>query len=224
MLTRRPRSSLAVACFAWGTLSLTPAAPAAPLANARDLPAPGPAAPTAGDVPGLIRQLGDADFRVREAATRRLREIGKSAVPALREALASADPEVCSRADSLLRQVERPRIPPGWFRNVNNWRRRESVVGGNRVVEVIENDRRVRVSEGAAGLEMTVGGVDDGQNMQLTVTARSADELRRKDPEAYDLYERVAGPRANLNLRIANRLSLRGEGHAHPQSRPHCPA
>jgi hypothetical protein len=190
-----------VACFAWGALSLAAAAPAAPAANPHGLPAPGAPAEASNDVPTLIRQLGDGDFRVREAATRRLREIGKSAVPALREALASGDPEVCSRADSLLRQIERPRIPPGWFRNFTDWRRRESVSNGTRVVEVIERERRVRVAEGPGGIEMLISGVDDGQNVQLTITARNADELRRKDPEAYDVYERVAGARANLNIR-----------------------
>ena len=201
MLTRRPRRSLAAACFTWGALSLIPASPAAPTANPQSLPPPGSPAEVSNDVPTLIRQLGDGDFRTREAATRKLREIGKSAVPALREALASNDPEVCSRADSLLRQIERPRIPPGWFRNFTDWRRRESVTNGSRVVEVVERERRVRVTEGPAGIEILISGVDDGQNIQLTITARSADELRRKAPEAYDVYERVAGARANLNLR-----------------------
>jgi hypothetical protein len=176
-------------------------APAAPAANPQRLPAPGAPAEVANDVATLIRQLGDGDFRVREAATRRLREIGKSAVPALREALAGGDPEVCARADSLLRQIERPRIPPGWFRNFTDWRRRESVANGARVVEVIERERRVRVVEGPGGIEMLISGVDEGQNVQLTITARNADELRRKDPEAYDVYERIAGARANVNIR-----------------------
>src|SRR6476620_4243249 len=70
--------------------------------------APAPAAPSE-DIPALIRQLGDPDFRHREAATQRLKEIGKPAAPALREALGGGDPEVCARADSLLRQIERPR-------------------------------------------------------------------------------------------------------------------
>ena len=187
MLTRCPRV-LALACFAWGTVSF------APPARAQSLPGDA-------DVPALIRQLGDADFRTREEATRKLRALGKAAVPALRNALRGGDPEVCSRADSLLRQIERPRIPAGWFQNFTNWVRREYVSGGARVVDVTEGERRLRVAQTASGLEMTVTGVDAGEDVRVTVRARDPEDLRAQDPEAYAVYERVAGARSNLNLR-----------------------
>src|SRR5689334_21502320 len=89
-------------------------APAAVLAQA-----PAPAPKTAGnpvDVHALVEQLGDADFKTREAATQRLKELGAAALPALKEAIAAAaDPEVCSRADALVRRIERPRVPPDWL-------------------------------------------------------------------------------------------------------------
>ena len=46
----------------------------------------------------LIRQLGHREYRVREEATRKLAEIGLPAVPALRRAMHSDDPEVRHRA------------------------------------------------------------------------------------------------------------------------------
>lgn len=202
MLTRRTSRLFATACLAVPTGWTPPSAPAA-------LPTRPPAAATSPaarddntpDVASLVRQLGDADFRNREAAAQRLKEIGNPAVPALREALAGADPEVCSRADSLLRQIERPRIPAGWFQNFVNWRRRESVVNDTRVVDVSQGSRQVVVSEGPQGIEMTVTGDEEGESVDVTVRAPSADALRRDYPDAHALYERVAGARTNLNLR-----------------------
>lgn len=49
-----------------------------------------------------IAQLGDADFKIREAARQALWNTGKAAEPALREALKSEDPEVASRAGEIL--------------------------------------------------------------------------------------------------------------------------
>jgi hypothetical protein len=159
------------------------------------------AADAAPDVPALIRQLGDPDFRKREAATARLKELGKAAAPALREALGGGDPEVCARAESLLRQLERPRIPAGWFGQFNFGLRRESNFAGSRTIEVEQPGRRLTIREGPGGIELNVRGNDDGHDVNVTVRARDLDELRRQDPDAYELYERVAGARSNLNLR-----------------------
>src|SRR5687768_1563107 len=75
-----------------------------------------PDAPAPDDIPSLINQLGDVDFKVREAASNRLKEMGAAALPALKEAVtASQDPEICSRADALVRQIERPRVPADWL-------------------------------------------------------------------------------------------------------------
>jgi len=180
MLTRRTSRVLAVACLACTAVSPVPAraTPDSPAVQSTDIPA-------------LVRQLGDADFRTREAAHKRLREIGKPAMPALRDALSGDDPEVCSRADSLLRQIERPRIPPGWFTDPTGWRRNELLRNGARVVEIIEGDRRVAVSEGPGGIEMNVRGVDEGTPINLTFRARDASDLRLQDPEAHAVYERV---------------------------------
>ncbi len=55
----------------------------------------------------LIVQLGDKNFRVRQAAGRELAERGEEALPALRKALESNDEEVHRRVEVLTEQIER---------------------------------------------------------------------------------------------------------------------
>jgi len=54
----------------------------------------------------LVRQLGADDFAVREAATVKLRQLGPAAVPALKRAAESDDPEVKIRARKLLQAAQ----------------------------------------------------------------------------------------------------------------------
>src|SRR5262249_57165752 len=53
----------------------------------------------------LIRQLGDDSFEVREKATQALIAIGEPAVPFLRQAAKSTDPEVVRRAERILQAI-----------------------------------------------------------------------------------------------------------------------
>jgi hypothetical protein len=71
------------------------------------LAADDPAPPSPDVVAGLVEQLGDPDYAKREDASRRLAEIGPAALPALREATASGDPEVARRADVLITRITR---------------------------------------------------------------------------------------------------------------------
>ena len=57
------------------------------------------------EVARLIRNLGADDFKTREEATRKLRSIGAPALPALRQAAQSDDPEVRTRARDILKTV-----------------------------------------------------------------------------------------------------------------------
>src|SRR6516165_8161059 len=54
------------------------------------------------DIEQLTKDLGSPEFAKREAASKRLSEIGAPAVDSLRKALTSTDPEVRSRARDLL--------------------------------------------------------------------------------------------------------------------------
>jgi tetratricopeptide (TPR) repeat protein len=61
-----------------------------------------PSAPTAAQIEGWVKQLGDNDFVAREEATRKLWEAGDAAEPALRRAARSDDAEVARRAQDIL--------------------------------------------------------------------------------------------------------------------------
>src|SRR5437868_727714 len=54
----------------------------------------------------LVQQLGDKSFKIRDKASVELPTLGMIAVPLLREAASSTDPEVACRADACLRQIE----------------------------------------------------------------------------------------------------------------------
>ena len=65
-----------------------------PLTWGDDPPAQPKPAPTADQ---LVEQLGDRDFRKRDAAVKRLEALGPAALPALRKAEKHADPEIRRR-------------------------------------------------------------------------------------------------------------------------------
>jgi hypothetical protein len=63
--------------------------------------------PAADDPARLVGRLNHPDYHEREAATRRLEEIGPPALDALRAGCRSEDPETVRRAAEVLRKVER---------------------------------------------------------------------------------------------------------------------
>jgi HEAT repeat protein len=63
------------------------------------------------DVNRLIDQLGSDRFEDREQATQQLSQLGKSALPGLKEATNSPDAEVRRRAQQLIQQIEPPPVP-----------------------------------------------------------------------------------------------------------------
>jgi hypothetical protein len=87
------------------------------------VPAVGLAAPKPGDdgtpeyraAADLVRQLGDPKFAAREAAARKLVDMGAAAVPALRAGTTSADEEVRTRSVALLPQAQ----AVGWKRRAD---------------------------------------------------------------------------------------------------------
>jgi tetratricopeptide (TPR) repeat protein len=62
--------------------------------------------PTTDRIPAEIQRLGDDRYTVREEATKRLWEMGKPALPRLREATSHSDPEIVRRAKLLIRKIE----------------------------------------------------------------------------------------------------------------------
>ncbi len=64
------------------------------------------------EIKELVRKLGDDDFEVREKAVKELTTLGKTAIPLLRDAARSNDPEVARRARLCLEQIGPTAGPP----------------------------------------------------------------------------------------------------------------
>ena len=58
------------------------------------------------DISALLAKLGDADFKTRATATKKIRAMGPGVVPQLRKATSSSDAEVASRAASLIKSLD----------------------------------------------------------------------------------------------------------------------
>ncbi len=70
-------------------------------------PTPVPTTPSTPSVSELVARLGSDDFRDREAAAAGLEKSGPAAIPALREAAGSTNPEVRQRAAAILFKLRR---------------------------------------------------------------------------------------------------------------------
>ena len=167
---------------------------ASPVVRAQDV-----APPADGEIAKLVLQLGDADFGTREAASRRLGEIGKPALDALKEAADGADAEIRTRATALVRRIEKRALPggplgrdaaPAGVRHM-----RVSVNNGVKNIVAQEQDREFVIDEGPDGIEVTVTAVENGQSVTEVYRAKTAAELKETEPDAFAVYERFgAGP------------------------------
>ncbi|MFI5379129.1 MAG: HEAT repeat domain-containing protein [Tepidisphaerales bacterium] len=190
-------------------------------AFAADNPAPAAKPPTTRPadpaVIALISKLGDEDFKTREAATDELRKLGQPALPALKEAATSADPEVQARARSLIKEIDnasKPKAPPAdradavpWANGIGNGQVRVfvngrvinggnmrmsktvTVVNNRKEIEVTRNQQKVRIVEDADGIKMSVTDTVDGKETTNKYEAKNAAELKEKQPEAFKIYE-----------------------------------
>lgn len=79
------------------------------LQDSKEAPKPAPAAPS--EVEKLVADLGADNFETRESADRLLRKVGRPAIPALKKALESRDPEVRARARRILAEIEAAETP-----------------------------------------------------------------------------------------------------------------
>jgi hypothetical protein len=206
--------------IAGGALALpagrAPAAdPTAPAADAAQ-----PAQPAGGptEISALIGQLGSDDYARREAAAKRLRAIGKPALPALNEATQHDDAEIASRAQALVKRIAVRPLPKGVPGGANALmgRARMQVTAGDddsRVIRVTEGGREVEIREGPDGITMNVRGLVDGQPGSEEYTAGSAEQLKEDNPEAYEVYARwtgAVGPDVIFRGRFGNRVVLNG--------------
>ncbi len=164
-----------------------PAAPAAPAVNASD----------DAEIRKLIIQLGDGDYKKREEASKKLKTFGKAALPILKDALATDDVEVTSRVQALIKRLEARPLPGGPFdpnAAIRPTRLHMSAADGNRILEVSDDSRDLRIVQGPDGILMTVTGDSDGERITEEYTAKDPEQLKKENPEAYALYQRWTGP------------------------------
>src|SRR5262249_34606135 len=127
-------------------------------------PAPAPSPEQQQEIQRLILQLGDNDFKAREEATKKLQSIGKPALVQLQEALKLDDPEIQTRAETLIKKLNQRTLPGGPLDNsgrVTAHSLRVSNDQGSTIVEVNDSGRQFRIRQDKDGIALTVTAVID---------------------------------------------------------------
>jgi hypothetical protein len=152
----------------------------------------------------LIQQLGDPDFRRREDATTKLKQLDPTAArDALRRARdTTADPEVAGRADSVIRSFDQPAQPGQsnrmeWFGiGADNVRGRVIDEKGIRRTELRETARTINILETPDSISISVNGFEQGKPINEQYKARNPEALKREHPEAFELYQKYTSRNA----------------------------
>jgi len=154
----------------------------------------------------LVAQLGEEDFQARLRAGEELLAIGRAALPALREGAKSTDPEIQTRSESLIKEIEKPREAPaarGGRRRVEEMLpgpmemqqefRVDVGVGAGRTVTIRRNNRTTSLVENAGGVALTVTEPDaDGKMQTREYKAKNAEELKKEHPEVAGIYDELS--------------------------------
>lgn len=147
-------------------------------------------------IKSLIKDLGANEAKVRENATKELKDIGAPAIPALKEALNNDDPEVCWRARIILRSIERARqsedsekedkvqILPKKTPNVTN---RNSM---NIIIQGSEPYQSFSLQQDTSGkVKVTIKKkTNEGTEKTETYEANSMEEFIKKYPDVAKQY------------------------------------
>ncbi len=157
----------------------------------------------------LVQQLGSEEFAKREAAHNELRSLGARAKEALARGVESENPEIRDRSRSLLEQLEGhgladsndPPVRRMQIRGMNvgpvgvagNLRVQMIGPGGGRQAMRDENGRVVSLVEDAQGITITIREERDGKQVEETFSAKTPEELKQKNAEVYEEYEKF-GP------------------------------
>jgi hypothetical protein len=72
------------------------------------------------EIEKLIAQLGAESYEDRQAASKKLRELGKSISPLLRKHLTNSDPEVRQRIEDILEQLGGAAAPTSGSTRINH--------------------------------------------------------------------------------------------------------
>jgi hypothetical protein len=151
-------------------------------------------APAPDEVGDLINKLADPDFRVRRDASTRLKEMGPSALPKLKQAAQGRDPEIRARAGEIVHVLEYQPVPGRPAHHGYTHQRQVSVrvINDRKSIEVDDEGRKISISDDENGIKMTVSGETDGEPVTRTYTARTPEQLQAENAEAFSVYQRYA--------------------------------
>jgi hypothetical protein len=181
---------------------------------------PPKAAPPSADAQavGFVRMLGDDDPAIRHKAEWRLRDIGFPALPALREAANSDDPQVQTAARAAIKAIGVP-LPeqgngPYTTRNVS--RENDYFSGefcdGKRVVR-IEGECKHEGETSAHHIKMTFTGTINGKETTQVFTAVDEEALKWDAPYAWKFYHGIYNHESEMavvrvpNTRLVNEVN-----------------
>ncbi len=156
----------------------------------------------------LITQLGDENYHQREAATAKLKAIGRPALPQLKMAESHSDPEVRVRAIELARAIEAPPVS----RAIDNVGRREQLAHRQAMELVLNRDAALHVQQhlsfvvdgikynvvkktnnDVTSIRVDVTETKDGKTLTRTVEAASEEDLVKKDPALAQVVKKQLG-------------------------------
>lgn len=150
----------------------------------------------------LVATLADPDATRRDAAAAKLRSMGKSAIPMLKRAVESGDPELAGRARAVIERIETRALPGGALPadGVTFSRLGLTLRGdGTTTIKGTFDGRTIELTEGE-GITMTVTGMQDGKEESVTFSVADAESLKEESPEAHELYRRIM-----TTMRVENR-------------------
>jgi hypothetical protein len=178
------------------------------------------------DVAKLIHQLGDDSYKVRAEAAQHLREIGASAVPALKEAKDSRDPEVRIRVQELIEELtgnviptdvpQPPVVGNGGFYPYSMHKRETPTA---RFVDASEDGRSIHIEQYPTGTVMTISGQIHGAPVTREYRFRTEDALRVANAEAFKLYAKYILPGDKLGQNVTVQIQVHVQG-GPPQQQP----
>ncbi|MFL2480875.1 MAG: hypothetical protein ACJ0K4_15130 [Verrucomicrobiales bacterium] len=209
------------------------------------------------NIGSLIKQLDDDQFSKREAAVKKLTELGAAAIPALTKATRRKSPESSMRAFNIIvrqykdgdgatknkatnalkkiaksdkphaaeakKLLEPPKSVPrtangvtakadikiGGHAGIN---RRVSVMVQNGVttVDAEENGQKVKILEDPKkGITVEITEGKEGKKETNKYQAANAEELKKKNPKAHELYQKYTGnvkaDGGNVNIKIESK-------------------
>ncbi|MDB5323429.1 MAG: hypothetical protein JWN40_5060 [Phycisphaerales bacterium] len=172
-------------------------------------------APSARDqeIAALIGQLGDDNPKVRDAASQKLRRFGAGALAALGEARNSADPEVMSRAQTLLGQidedlhpmpVEREAVQSAILRRMQLQRMRAIPQAQQRLQAIrVESRRSVSIKRNADG--------DVVKDITVSEAGRTVRIHESPDGIAMKTTRIVAGQEESTQIEVKDKAELKKE-------------